>query len=215
MANPLLVVTVAFAVLTLGFLWLTGRALKKKRVLRTATSTLLAMLMLSLAALFGTLSVSTQGYRALTHEELAASVTTRKLADQQFEARITFPDGRDTVFVLAGDEYYMDAQILKWKPIANLIGLHTDYELDRITGRYIALEEEQSKPRTVFGLSRGKPIDLFDLRLKHPILGRFVDAEYGSGTFIAMEDGAVFDVLVSTTGLLVRRREPGVDGPGS
>ncbi len=77
MANPLLILTAAFAVLTLGFLWLTERALKKKRVMRTATSTLLALLMLSLAALFGTLSVSTQGYRALTHEELAASVTTR------------------------------------------------------------------------------------------------------------------------------------------
>ncbi len=215
MATPLLVVTAAFAVLSLGFFGLTVWALKKKRILRTATSTLLAMLTLSLSALFGTLSVSTQGYRALTHEELAASVTTGKLANQRFEARIVFPDGRDTVFVLAGDEFYMDAQILKWKPIANLIGLHTNYELDRITGRYTALEEEQSKPRTVFPLSQAKSIDLFDLRRRHPILGWLVDAEYGSGTFIAVEDEAVFDVLVSTTGLLVRRREPTVDGPGS
>lgn len=215
MATPLLVVTAAFSVLSLGFLGLTGWALKKKRVLRTATSTLLAMLTLSLSALFGTLSVSTQGYRALTHEELAASVTTRKLAKQRFEARIVFPDGRDTVFVLAGDEFYMDAQILKWKPIANLIGLHTNYELDRITGRYTALEEEQSKPRTVFPLSQAKSIDLFDLRRRHPMLGWLVDAEYGSGTFTAVEDEAVFDVLVSTTGLLVRRREPTVDEPGS
>lgn len=207
MATPLLVVTVGFAVLSLFFLGLTFRALKKKRAMGTATGTLLVLLTLSLSALFGTLSASTQGYRALTREELAASVTTRKLADQQIQARVEFPDGRDTVFVLAGDEFYMDAHILKWKSIGNIIGLHTDYELDRISGRYMELEDEQSKPRTIFLLARAKSVNLFDLRRKHPVLGWLVDAEYGSGTFMAAEDEAVFDVLISTTGLLVRRRE--------
>ena len=136
MATPLVVLAVLFAVLSTCFLGFTVWALKKRRLVRTAANTLLALLMLSLTALFATLSVSTQGYRALTREELVASVTTRKLGDQRFEARVQFPDGRDTVFFLAGDEFYMDARILKWKPIANVLGLHTDYELDRISGRY-------------------------------------------------------------------------------
>ena len=58
----------------------------------------------------------------------------------------------------------------------------------------------------MFALSPTKPVDLFDLRRQHPILGWLVDAEYGSGTFIAADDRAMFDVLVSTTGLLVRKR---------
>ena len=208
MATPLVVVTVILAVFSLGFLSLTVLALKKKRILGTATTSLSGLLMLSLSALFGTLSVSTQGYRALIQEELVASVTTRKLAEQRFEARVLFPDGRDTVFVLAGDEFYMDAHILKWKSIANLLGLHTDYELDRISGRYLALEDEQANPRTVFPLSFAKTVDLFDLRRSHPVLGWLVDTEYGSGTFVATDDEAVFDVFVSTSGLLVRKRGP-------
>jgi hypothetical protein len=215
MAQPLIVVTAIFSVSSLCLFGLTLWALKKKRILRTATGTLLALLALSLAALFGTLSVSTQGYKALTHEELAASVNTRKLTDQRFEARVIFPDGRDTVFVLAGDEFYVDAHILKWKPVANLIGLHTDYELDRISGRYVALEDEQSERRTVFSLARAKSHDLFNLRRRHPLLRWLVDAEYGSGTFIGADGEAVFDVLVSTSGLLVRRREPAANVPGS
>ena len=119
------------------------------------------------------------------------------------------------MFVLAGDEFNMDAHILKWTSIGNLIGLHTDYELDRISGRYFMLEDEQTKPRTVFGLGQAKSFDLFDLRREHPILSWLVDAEYGSGTFMAAEDEAVYDVLVSTTGLLVRRREAGTGGPGT
>ena len=206
MATPLLVLTVVFAISSLGFFVVTVWAMKKKKIVRSAANTLLALLTLTLSALFATLSVSTLGYRALTHEELVASVTTRKLAEQRFEAQISFADGRDTVFLLAGDEFYMDARILKWKPIGNVLGLHTDYEMDRISGRYHDLEDERAHPRTVFPLSPSKFIDLFDLRRKHPILGWLVDAEYGSGTFIATDDQAMFDVLVSTSGLLVRKR---------
>jgi len=206
MAKPLLFLTLFFAVVSIGFFVLSVRALKKRRVFKTTTNTLLALLMLSLTALSATLPISTQGYRALTREDVVATVTTRRVSEQQFEASVRFPDGRDTVFVLAGDEFYMDARILKWKPIANVLGLHTDYELDRISGRYLDLETEQSNQRTVFALGSSKPIDLFELRRRHPILGWLVDAEYGSGTFIATDDQALFDVLVSTTGLMIRKR---------
>jgi len=207
MSTPLIILTVIFALFSLGFLAVAIRALKRKKVIGTATNTLVALLMFSLSTLFAVLTVSTQGYRAFTREDLVASVTTRRLADQRFEANIRFPDGRDTTFLLGGDEFYMDAHILKWKPIANILGFHTDYELDRISGRYFDVEEEQSNPRTVFALSSSKPIDLFDLRRRHPILRWLVDAEYGSGTFIATGDKAEFDVLVSTSGLMIRKKD--------
>jgi hypothetical protein len=206
MAKPLIILTIVFAVISVGFFVLTFWALKKRKLIRTASNTLLALLMLSLSALFATLTVSTQGYRAFTREEVVASVTTRRLADQRFEASVRYPEGRDTTFLLAGDEFYVDAHILKWKPLANLLGMHTDYQLDRISGRYLNIDDEQSSPRTIFALSPPKPLDLFELRSRHPLLGWLVDAEYGSGTFIATDDQAMFDVLVSTSGLLIRKR---------
>lgn len=206
MAKPLVITSVLFGVTSVGFLILAGWALRRKKVIRTATNTFVALLMLSISALFATLTISTQGYRAFTREELVATVTTRSLGTQRFEARVRFPDGADTTFLLAGDEFYVDAHILKWKPIANLIGMHTDYELDRIAGRYLSLAEEQSNPRTVFALSSEKPLDLFNLRRRHPLLRWLVDAEYGSGTFTASDDQAQFDIMVSTSGLLVRKR---------
>jgi hypothetical protein len=207
MATPLIILTVIFALFSLGFLAVAIRALKRKKVIGTATNTLVALLMFTLSTLFAVLTVSTQGYRAFTREDLVASVTTKRLADQRFEAQVRFPDGRDTTFLLDGDEFYMDAHILKWKPIANILGFHTDYELDRIAGRYFDVWQEQTKPRTVFALSSSKPIDLFDLRRRHPILRWLVDAEYGSGTFIATDAETEFDVLVSTSGLMIRKKD--------
>jgi len=90
---------------------------------------LVALLLLALAALAATLTVGLQGYRALTFEELAATVRTEPVAPQRFRATITLPDHRLAMYELAGDAFYLDAHILKWHPWANLLGLHTVYEL--------------------------------------------------------------------------------------
>lgn len=207
MPNFLIITAILFAVLSLAFFIAGIFALKKKRLLGTGVSLLLALLMLSLAALFGTITVATQGYRALTREEVAAVVKTEPIGPGRFQARFHFPDGREAVFSLNGDELYVDAHILKWKPIANYFGLHTSYELDRAAGRYTKLEDEQTKPRTVFSLSQKKPVDMFTLRRRFPLLRPLLDAEYGSATFIAANKAAEFEVRVSTTGLLIRKVE--------
>src|SRR6267378_2754935 len=35
-------------------------------------------------------------------------------------------------YPISGDEIYVDARILKWHALANLLGLSTAYELDRV-----------------------------------------------------------------------------------
>ena len=94
------------------------------------------------------------------------------------------PDGSEKIFSLAGDQLYVDAHILKWKPLANIFGLHTSYELDRVAGRYSILNDETTKVRTVYSLSREKPLNMFDLRQRFAMLNPLLDAEYGSATFI-------------------------------
>ena len=207
MPNFLIIVAILFAALSLAFFIAGIVALKKKRPLGTGVSLLLALLMLSLAALSGTISVATQGYRALTREEVAAVVKTEPIDPGRFQARFHFPDGGVAVFSLSGDELYVDAHILKWKPIVNYFGLHTSYELDRVAGRYTKLEDEQTKARTVFSLSHKKPVDMFALRRRFPLLRPLLDAEYGSATFIAATKAAEFELRVSTTGLLIRKVE--------
>src|SRR5436190_1062340 len=104
---------------------------------------------------------------------------------------------------LAGDAFYMDAHILKWHPWANLLGLHTVYELDRVAGRYNAVGDERTQPHTAYELARSKPVDLYSIARRR-LLGPLVDAEYGSATFVAATRPATFEVRVSTTGLLAR-----------
>ena len=196
----------ALVVGALGALFLLGAiiALFRARALGFAMRVLAATALLALGALFGAIAIGTQGYRALTREDLAARIVVQPTGAQRFSATVRFADGREASYELAGDEIYVDAHILKWRPLANVLGLHTAYELGRLAGRYRELGEERRAPRTVYSLGTERPLDLFSLRQRHAFLAPLVDAQYGSATFVPVTERAELEVRVSTTGLLMR-----------
>jgi hypothetical protein len=180
-------------------------ALWNRRLLRSSFRLLLGLVFFLLGTSLGGLVLGVQGYRALTKEEVAATVRTEPIAPKRFRAHFRFVDGREMSYTLMGDELYVDARVLKWQPIANIFGLHTAYELDRVSGRYVDLAEEQRQPRTVYTLVPDRPVDVFALRKRYALMSPLLDAEYGSATFAAADAPAQYEVRVSTTGLLVRR----------
>lgn len=149
------------------------------------------------------------GYARLTHEESVASVSVQPLGPQRFEARFHFPDGRTARYELAGDELYVDARILKWKPAAQLLGLHTLWSLDRVAGRYRDLEQERNAVRTVHSINATPLIDFFELRRRHAWLSPFYDAEYGSASFVPVSGPTELALRVTTSGLIIRPAGPG------
>ena len=207
-ASPWLLAAAVFALLGALLLVASLAALFRIRPFGFLLQLLAGLAALALGALATTVGIGTQGYRALTHEAVAAQVHVQPVGPQRFRATLRFPDGRESTYELAGDEIYVDAHILKWKPIANLLGLHTAYELDRIAGRYHSLKDEQTSPRTVHALGTDKPIDLFNLRRRYVFLAPLLDAEYGSASFVPVTQPAEFDVRISTTGVLIRERKP-------
>ena len=205
--SPLFLTAIALAALGAILIFAGIVALIRARPLRFALRTLTGLLLLSLGALAGTIAVGIQGYRALVREDVAARVFVLPHSPQRFAATVRFPDGREATFEIAGDEIYFDAHILKWKPLANVLGLHTAYELDRVAGRYHAIEQERSAVRTVYSLGQDKPVDLFGLRRRYAFLAPLLDAEYGSATFIPVERPAELELRVSTSGLLMREAD--------
>jgi hypothetical protein len=201
-------IAVLFAVLGVAMLIAAGTALRRRRPIRMSARLLLALLFLAGAAASGAVALGVQGYRALTHEEIAAMVRTEPLGPNRFRAQFRFPDGREVAYTLNGNQLYVDARILKWHPWANIFGLHTVYELDRVAGRYQDLTQEQQQPRTVQSLAPERQVDLFSLRQRYALLNPLLDADYGSATFAAADSPAQYEVRVSTTGLLIRKLAP-------
>jgi hypothetical protein len=206
MLDTSLLIPSALVVATLGVI-IAGSAiaaLRRARPMRFTMRALSGLLIVTLGALIGAIGVGVRGYRALTHEEIAATIDVRPTGPQRFAATVRMPDRPDTTYELSGDEIYVDAHVLKWKPFANVLGLHTAYELSRIAGRYEDIAQERTAERTIHSLARERFVDLFALRRRHAFLEPLMDAEYGSGTFVPVRRPAEFEVRVSTTGLLIR-----------
>lgn len=182
-------------------------AFGKRQVFGGLVRLVLALALFIVAGVAGLLALGSVGYRALLGEQLAATVQTESLEPQRYRATFTFPDGSSQSFELAGDQLYVDARILKWHPWVTLLGVETAYQLDRVAGRYLTLDDEQTAPRTVYQLADAPPVDLFTLAERYPPLTQLVDAEYGSATFSEVEDGGSYEVRVSSTGLLIRGLE--------
>jgi hypothetical protein len=69
------------------------------------------------------------------------------------------------------------------------------------------LADEQQRERTVYAIATTKPFNTFHLARRYWVFRPFVDAEYGSATFIGATVSATYELRVSTTGLLVRPLE--------
>jgi hypothetical protein len=203
-ASVLIVCAIGLGALGLIVLTASLIALAQVRPVSFAFRALIGLLLLSLGSIAGLFGLGVQGYRALTREEVVARLSVRPAAPQRFLVVFRYPDGRELPLEVAGDEVYVDAHILKWKPIANLIGLHTAYELDRLQGRYQDIKQERVAERTVHSLRQDRPIDLFGMRQRHQLLGALFDAEYGSATFVPVTGPAELELRLSTTGLLMR-----------
>jgi hypothetical protein len=208
MPDTLSWMAVLFGAMGVVLLVAAGAALRRRRPVRTSARLLLALVFFAAGAACGAIALGVRGYRALTHEEVAAVVRTEPLGAQRFQAQFLFPDGSIATYTLAGDELYVDAHILKWQPWVNVLGLNTAYELDRVAGRYHDLAQEQQQPRTVYSLAPERRVNLFNLRRRYALLRPLLDAEYGSATFAAADSPAQYEVRVSTTGLLIRKLEP-------
>lgn len=174
------------------------------------------------AALLGTASVAVllgqnaQTYARLTYERPVATLSSRQLAPQYFEVTVTQPaDGeqpeRTAVYPVHGDEWRVEAQVLRWKPWANVLGLDAQYRLDRLSGRYQNIEQERTGARSVHALSSdadpdGLPwsLSLWDTARKYRRYVDAVDTLYGSGAYMAMRDGATYEVWITQSGLVAR-----------
>jgi hypothetical protein len=164
---------------------------------------IIGVILLATVALVAAVAVNLRTYHRLTYERPVATLAFTQLGPQQFRSTLTQADGRVTVAILRGDEWELSARVLKWTGPGNLLGFNALYHLDRLEGRYQNLKQERHDYHTAVDLSAGGGLDLWSFARTHAWLP-WVDASYGSATYLPMADGAEYRVTMSQTGLLAR-----------
>jgi hypothetical protein len=175
----------------------------RRRIVAGSLEGLVGLLLFAVAALMMVISINLYTYDRLTHESKVAEISFQESGSQHFGTLLKMQN-RIMNLDLRGDDWQMDARVLKWRGMAVLLGFDTLYQLDRLSGRYRDIEQERTAPRTVYSLSERKGLDLWSMAKRYKRWIPWVDALYGSATYVPMVDGASYTVFISLTGLLAR-----------
>jgi hypothetical protein len=182
-------------------------ALRRLRRLRLVGGTLYLLsggTVILLVAVAGLVAANLFTYARLTHEQEAARITSRQLGERHFAVSLQARNAPPRHFQVRGDEWQVDARVLKWRPMGNLVGLDTLYRLERLSGRYGDVTSERALQRTVYDLAEDPGLDLWTLTRRYQRYVPLADALYGSAAFVPMAEGAEYVVSVSASGLVVR-----------
>jgi len=196
---------VALGALTALALMLNGvRHVRRRRRVRGALHGLTGLVIGCLSAIVLLIGINLLTYARFTAERPVAAVRFQQLSPQRYAVILVRHDGRVVRTTLEGDEWELDARIIKWNGIATVIGFKPLYRLQRLSGRYARIGDELSRPASGVALAKEPGVSLWDLAHHESGWLPFVDASYGTATYLPMSDGAAYRVSLSVTGLLAR-----------
>jgi hypothetical protein len=183
--------------------------IRRLRLLAASGHGLISLALLAAGIALVATGINLHTYQRFTTERPVAELDFEQTGIQQFKVRVHFPDtGQYRDFTLNGDEWQIDARVLKWTGLAILAGADTQYRLERISGRYQDIEAERSQPRSAHTLADNPGLDIWQLVHEYEQRVPWVDARYGSATYLPMRDGARFEVSMTQTGLIARPLNP-------
>lgn len=160
------------------------------------------ILLVGAAVTVGVFGYDLLSYQEGAYDEGIGNLSFEQTGTQSFEAVLVDHRGMETRYELQGDQWQLDARILKW---GNGIPAKPLYRLDRIGGRYMSLEDERNMPKTVHSLApESLYVDAWQAVRTNSLLFPFIDAVYGTATYLPMADGAIYSISLGPHGLIGR-----------
>ncbi len=183
-------------------------------VRRTVKFSVFAVVLLALG-FFTLFSASLYTFHVLTAETLIAELEFERLGDDHYLAKLQTGDGcEERELELYGDQWRIDAEFVKWKYWATLLGLDSQYRLDRLEGRYTSAVDQNTSRTLAHDLNTHTTIDIVDISNSLGPLNFLVDATYGSSTYQSVDPARIYRVYRTQTGLLTRNEPLPLRAPG-
>ena len=156
--NPLGYLSIALGVLFVVFIALTLNRIKHRKIIGSTLYGLQGIVVFLFLMIILLIFSNLNTYQRLTHENEIVEVLIRKLARQKYQLVLIYPqragqNDESEYYSLYGDEWQLDARVIKWKGWANVIGLDSYYQLDRLSGRYANIEQANTSPPSAHQLT--------------------------------------------------------------
>ncbi|CAH0990284.1 hypothetical protein SIN8267_00376 [Sinobacterium norvegicum] len=143
-------------------------------------------------------------YRHLSQQQTIANISFTGNLDGSYQVEITPTDVESSAstYKLWGDQWQIDARVIRW--VAE-IPMTPVYRLERLSGRYYSIEDEATAPRSLYSLAdTNYGVDIWQWINFNAHYLPYIDAVYGSATYLPAKDGALFELKLSNSGLFAK-----------
>jgi hypothetical protein len=149
-----------------------------------------------------------QSYLGLTGEIKVAHIRATPIANvaHQMSVEVMLYDQSghvtsDNTYLIQGDEWMVQGDIIKFPAWLNVVGLHAGYKLTRLEGRYDDIRLENTVRHIAVPLNGGDDTFFQTTYIHKQWCAPFVDAAYGNAVFQAPGS---FDVYATQDALIAR-----------
>jgi len=150
-------------------------------------------------------SANVYTYHRLTTETVIAELRFEPMGERQYLAHLRTGDRcEERVLPVLGEQWRVDAEFLKWQYWATVLGLDSQYRLDRLEGRYRTAEEQNTAPKIAHDLGADTAVDVVSIAHTLGSWNFLLDATYGSSTYEDIDPARLFRVYRTTTGIITR-----------
>lgn len=162
------------------------------------------MLVLALAAGVGLVAWDLASYRPLPDGVPLAALSFKADGAQRYQVLLSQAE-RTQFVTLEGDLWQADLREIRWKGLLSLIGLEPGYRLQSLSGRYLAVEQQDKAYQPVVQLAHSLGgIDFWAWLQRCRCGSMLVETKARRITYQPMADGATYSVQMVPTGLLVK-----------
>lgn len=195
---------IGIAILALVVLLFATRILFDKHWLMGWLRGMFGLTLLSAAVAGGLIAYDISTYQEIPSDKPLLMLSAQAEGVQRY--RVNIIEGAvERNFLLDGDLWQLDVRQLKWKGLADLIGLNQGYRLEVLSGRFLSIEQQElaqfthvELAKSLYGADFWKGLRNFNKDLF------VVEANALRVNYLPIADGAVYSVSLTPTGLLAK-----------
>lgn len=154
-------------------------------------------------------------YGRFNAEQPIAEISFKQIGEKRYQAYLATGDLCSVqTYELLGDQWQLDASFVKWRGLGTLLGLDSLYRLDRLSGRYADVSEQNAAPSLSHDVAPPVFIDVFPRRRgERGIAGLLVDTHYGSSVYLDIDTTRRYRVYKTEDALIARAMERPASAP--
>ena len=192
------VLIAALALLALVLLLVSGKALISRNWFMKWLRGSLGFLAFAGTAMSAVVAFNLLHYAVVDDGQVIATLRFVEIGPQEYDVELVGREKNKEIYRLEGDQWQLDVRLIKVS--AWFDGDLPAYKLDRISGRFLSLEQENQASENAYDLLGSQFVDTWPWFANKKWLG-FVQAKYGTATYMPMASGAIYQVRLFHDGL--------------